>query len=931
MLSLAVLGLIWLLFFSKIIFLGHFYFLDDLKIIYYPLEYAYAQFQQAGQLPLWSHYFGFGHPVLSWGQLGFFVPLHVVLRLLAIPPLTLLQISVVVHIGAGLLGMFCFLRRHRLSLGAAVLGATIFALSGFSVGHLNHVNFYTATMLAPWLWLAIDVWWARPTPRTTALVSLLGALIALSGQPQVVAYTFILAALYLLAVGFTDTHVGTSRLRSLARRAGWAVVAGIVALALASFALLPLQEFLPLTERNSGLEPAELYEFSYPPTHAITLLLPYFFGDHEHYWGAKGFQELAAYVGIIPLLLGGTALAAWSTHRPLRVFGSVALVAGIVFALGKHSPLYVYLVEHRWLTSLAVPGRFVYFFDVGVALLAALGLDDVAHASSSLSRRRRLVACAAALLFVVTLLTPFALELSANDRSREQFLSLLEHQPVEAWLVIVGGSVGIAYFFTSSWPRTHRAVSTLAVAITAGTLIVYGLNYNPTLPRAVAQQPAAFGEALRAFETEAGIPARLFSTIRPLIAPAALPSQDTTGPLSPELSVHQVIPIASPVHCLTFGYDVADPDNSPFKVAIRPALSAAPWRETTLEAFELDSNNRHQVCFTPIETTATHVVVSFTSDQATEVRLPYNPLVTREEPAYVVRGINQEAAPVEQSRQPIRIVVAQSEPPTEDREAAYIARHMQALYHASSARWIGALSIRPYREFIEMFFANDREEVYDGDGLHALARNRQLVDMVGITHVIQPITGIADYTALGFDLVQEALIGEEKMGLYRNRHAYPKAWLVPHAEFKPAPDETRHAMMLSSFNPRQLVYINGPKPPEHFGTDNLAAQGIVTLRRYEPTLVEARVETTEPMWIVVTDSTTPQWHTYVDGALQPHYVANTLFKTAFVPAGTHTVSFLYRSPAVTRATYLTLAAALIIFLGLMWPQRAGDRADHTRP
>src|SRR5438477_5601281 len=71
-LGLVVLGVTWLAFFSRTLFLRQVYFLDDLKIIFYPLEHSYAFFQHHWQLPQWDPTFGFGQPLLGWGQLGFF-------------------------------------------------------------------------------------------------------------------------------------------------------------------------------------------------------------------------------------------------------------------------------------------------------------------------------------------------------------------------------------------------------------------------------------------------------------------------------------------------------------------------------------------------------------------------------------------------------------------------------------------------------------------------------------------------------------------------------------------------------------------------------------------------------------------------------------------------------------------------------------------
>ncbi|MEK7499584.1 MAG: hypothetical protein AAB649_03185, partial [Patescibacteria group bacterium] len=266
----------WLIFFSPIISGQYAYFLDDLKIIYYPIETLYAQFQHNWELPVWANEFGFGQPLLAWGQLGFFTPLHLIMRALYIPPLTLLQISVVLYFLVGSMGMFVFLLKRNLHQAAAALGAVTFAYCGFNIGHLNHVNFYTSTMLLPLLLIAIDALIKKATFARATSLALVASFIAVSGQPQVVLYVYIAA-----------TIIGLSMLlQNWNTKAVYATLyAGILAFLLSSFALLPLQEFLPQTERAGGLPKEELFEFSYPPYYTITLILPYFYGNHENYSG----------------------------------------------------------------------------------------------------------------------------------------------------------------------------------------------------------------------------------------------------------------------------------------------------------------------------------------------------------------------------------------------------------------------------------------------------------------------------------------------------------------------------------------------------------------------------------------------------------------------------------------------------------------------
>src|SRR3989338_4602361 len=201
---------------------------------------------------------------------------------------------------------------------------------------------------------------------------------------------------------------------------GWTLYAALLAFLLSSFAILPLKEFLPETERAAGLPYQELFEFSYPPWHTITLVLPYFFGDHSNYWGAKGFQELAAYTGIIPLLLAGGALTNWKKYKAERIAGVVLVISGILLALGRYSFVYTYLIDNHYITAIGVVGRFVFFFDMGIVLLAAVGLHGLQM------RRKAFFFGYLFPLFLIAM--PFGIALEANLEIRERFQQLWTYQ-----------------------------------------------------------------------------------------------------------------------------------------------------------------------------------------------------------------------------------------------------------------------------------------------------------------------------------------------------------------------------------------------------------------------------------------------------------------------------------------------------------------------
>lgn len=891
----------WLIFFSRTLFAQLVYFLDDLKIIYYPLESVYAYFQHANQLPLWSRYFGFGQPLLAWGQLGFFNPLHLLLRAFYLPPITLLQVSILAYFALGCIGMYVFLRQQKITAASASLGAFIFTYAGFHVGHLNHVNFYTATMLLPWLLLFLHHHVTRPGIRHTLFAALLAAAIAQSGQPQVVLYTFLLAALWFVPVIIKSKQPIRAFLFTL--------LLAMLSLSLAAPAILPLAEFLPITERAYGISRAEILEFSYPPTHAITLLFPYFYGDHNYYWGAKNFQELAAYTGIIPLLLIGSAF--FSRHRRLQIFGFSALLVGILFALGQYSPLYLWLVDSGVIKSLSIPGRFTLFFVVGVAILAPLGLDALRH----LIGWKKIIALLLSLTIISLLFTPFVALLYSNQNIYQYFLSLWNFSQPEPFLILLGLFLFLLIFLLPM--RRHKllflpwTLSFVAVL----TLIIYGWAYNPLTSVAVAYQPSPFTDELQSFYREHQSPPRIYRVDHPSIS-----DRRRTEPISPLFTVIQ--PIIAPsltLSCFTIPYQVSDDfiAGSIVEASLSRELGSAPLASADIDPGTLHGT-QFTLCFKPVDTQpGEKILLRFSSKQDTGFHLIYQPSNFADQQAFIVRVANPTAVQLARSQKPIAILASPSTDQSADLSSLRLDRHINAAASASSANWIGALSIKTYRTFVASLLDDDIDPVhYDSQSI--ITDRRHFINLAGITHIVeQAITDTKyDYlSSAAFHLVSSVTYDNSALRLHANSAVLPKAWLVKQAIFSPVDDETISAMRQPNFSPLELVYVNGPTPPQIMSAaDAIPLDSQVSITRYEDTIVDLAVTTNQLSWLVFNDSTTPAWHTYIDNQPAPYYTAFSLFKAAQVPAGQHTVSFRYESSATNLAIDLAAAALLIIIV-----------------
>ena len=916
-LALSILFFTWLIFFSRTLSTKFVYYLDDLKIIYFPLEWSYAQFQSNGTLPLWSNFFGIGHPLLAWGQLGFFTPLHLLLRALSIQPLTLLQISIITYFAFGSLGMYLFLRRQNISPLSSSLGAILFTYSGFHIGHLSHVNFYTTTLLLPWLLLLLHNLITKPSLISSILVTVLGASMALSGQPQIVLYSFLIAATWFIII-FVKS-------KSRIRVSLFIILSGLLAFSLASFSILPLLEFLPTTERAYGLSTSELLEFSYPPHHAITLVLPYFFGDRNYYWGAKSYQELAAFIGIIPLLLIGAIPIYTRKHRALVIFGLILLVTGIVFSLGRHSPIYLWFVTSGFIKSIAIPGRFVFLFIVGSSVLAAVSLDNIIQASI----KRKLTALALSLTLVSLLFYPFFLYLQSNPDKFNRFISLFQLTSIQPILILLGILAFISVILIPQRIAKNLRLTYLLVILSSLTLITYGWQYNPLTAKDVAYKTSPLTSILEDYNQNNKFPPRIYQVEHPSIS-----ARRRTESISPSLTIFQpVISQNDTLSCFTIPYRLTESQKTgnEIKISLTYNLFEDPVRTTSIQPNQL-SGSKLEFCFDPIPTTPKEkLFLSFASIDDSGIRLTYQPTENKNLQAYFFRVANPTNAQIIKSQKPLSILYSEHNSTTTNQEVQKLSRHLNVTANASSLNWIGALAISSFQNFTSSLLADDADPThYDSEKL--IKDQRSIIDLVGITHIIETALVDSDYeylSSLGFQHKTNVNYNNTSIRVHTNPNAYPKAWLGTQAVFAPVRNEATEAMR-HNFNPQELIYISGPTPPEQPSSlSKEILQGSVNITKYDPTAIDIDVSTNQLSWLIVTDSTTPQWQTYIDGELAPQYTAFTVFKAAQVPAGQHKVSFRFESPATNLAYKLTNSALLILLTLTVFAVSNRSKPAHT--
>ncbi len=357
----------------------------DLVSFLFPIYRFAAATLASGDWPLWNPHLYAGAPHVGDIQAGFLYPPHLALFLLRPDfPYVALQWLSMAHIWFAGAGMYFFLvRGQRVRRIAGLAGALIFMFSdGFFV-HFGNLNYNAVMSWLPWVFWAYTgnrqagrpaAWDAPTMARAATRGARAGVLLAvgsLAGHIQ--ATLFIALALTFYSVLWLFLHreepAPGPRIAAMALRL---VACGLVAFLLAAPVLLPAVELSGRTAR-AAWNYQQTAGYSLSPAQWIGWLIPGFFGrGPQFHWGLWPRVE-AGYVGILPLVLAGLAIAL-RRERRIWLWAGVAL-ASFVLALG------IYAIPHGWLTlvppfgQLRAPGRLVMVTGFALAMLAALGLD----------------------------------------------------------------------------------------------------------------------------------------------------------------------------------------------------------------------------------------------------------------------------------------------------------------------------------------------------------------------------------------------------------------------------------------------------------------------------------------------------------------------------------------------------------------------------
>jgi len=460
---------------------------SDALTEFYPWTALAAGALHRGILPLWNPYAFAGTPFLGAMQTAVLYPVNLALELL-LPPVDVLGARAIMHLALTLVGAFLFARRLALSRSAALLTALSFGLGLPYVVWLEHPMSGAVAWL-PWMLLFIDlVLTARKRLWAWLGLTAAVALELLSGHGESTAHALLLCAAYALFRALLTRREG----RAGTGLASLVLAGGALALgaAIAAAHLLPALAQISVSEaaadRTQALttpRPSFLGDPAQWKT-LVVALAPDFFGNptwHVSTLPAFGYNEVALYVGSVPLLLA--VLALWRRAASTLFWGLVALVA---LGMAVRLPILA-LLDSLPVLRVAQDGRLRFEYAFAVAVLAGYGLDSLVAAA----RQRAIVPFVWLWLLGLGACAAVGILLLLPMRSAGQAVA-----PATVARVALP-MVWLALFAVALWLYRRGALGAARLRgvvpiLCAADLFTLGAGYHATVPRdAVTATPPA--------------------------------------------------------------------------------------------------------------------------------------------------------------------------------------------------------------------------------------------------------------------------------------------------------------------------------------------------------------------------------------------------------------------------------------------------------
>jgi len=831
--------------------------LDSIDAVYTVLPVAHATQRQlrGGHLPIWDP------DILTGFPLGAFSPLYPfqILAYLILAPETALNALVIFHLFLiSLFGYFVVtsLDAHPL---AGVLAGLVAAINAMVLYYL----------IAPGMLLAI-AWILGPFLcfirfrrsgcwRWTIAAGLCYGMLQLTANPQLVLYTSLAYGFYVLVWS------GTELWRREYARAGRYLMHSIGMVLIG--VLIGLPSLLLMYHFSLGVQRAPQVKVFTELASWIRVIVPDYWGTPSEL--APGFSNnTRLYIGVLPLVLAGIgALAARKLEA--RCFAFIAgAFAAVTLGWQPFSTIFYLSMPELFLDH----GRVLVLSSLLLAVCAGLGADV-------LLRNKRYRSWAGGLLMMIAAGVAGMLIVVLTNPTLRQSDPFFHVRLEATQLALTVTLVGLAAVAAMSWTSMRVAGVVLILAVAFDLFATFWLFFG-IFPAGLMLQPPLIERLAERVNTSGSVPARVFFV-----------EGDVSGP-KPKVLTYFDIPQIT-------GYT---------------SLPSERYNRYTFASGARRYESWFWLRFMEVEKPRVRL---FDALAAEYVLLWRDEVIDGEHRTPLLAEVPREA--LQLSRYQLRTLPAEA---ADLKIATDVPEHGRSFLLTGLAVLDGSMGyeIRVDGESVHSGHLAKTTEIPFWKAL-ATELSPHAGHLVTIELLVTPGPGASWRWVdpqLHFNPEEADLELVDAGGLlvYRNHNAFPRAWLVSEILVVP-PDDLDRAeseVSRSELDLRRVAIVESGQP---LSLGRPSPSDRVEITRYEPSLVEVHVSTTEARFLVMPDLFHKAWRANIDGEPSRIFATNLTMRGVLVAPGQHRVTFELGPPGFRLSLFFSGISILLCVSALV--------------
>lgn len=467
----AILGGLIVLSFPQVVTGFHSFVFRDFGLFGYPIAHYHRECFWRGEMPLWNPYSDCGIPFLAqWNTMVLYPP-SLIYLLLPLP--WSLGIFMLLHQFFGGMGMYMLASRWTDNRLAGGLGGIAFAFNGFTLNCLMWPSLLASLAWMPWVLLAVANAW-RDGGRKILIASLIGALQMLSGTPEVILCTWLIAAV----LWFGDRLVTWRQAWIAGARVGLVIV--LVA-ALSAAQLLPFFELLSHSQRHQGYERGQ---WPLPGWGWGNLFVPLFHtfatGAGVHFQSGQLLTS-SYYPGLTIILLSALGMCCVRDRRPWLL--GLLIIGSVLVGMGDNGPVYAWLrTVFPQVGFMRYTSKFVIVLAICFPLLGAFGCTALQNQQGLLaSGKVRLRLLLGMVALIIGIVDGIILCARVSPLLQENWMLTAQNGCVRVLFLLLATAILCAV--SRGLRRRSWMVSALLLIVVGFDLMKHAPQQNPTIPQ----------------------------------------------------------------------------------------------------------------------------------------------------------------------------------------------------------------------------------------------------------------------------------------------------------------------------------------------------------------------------------------------------------------------------------------------------------------